>query len=235
MFRRNSESREMRDKTVIRGQSKVLIIADQPVLRYGLLRLLAQESDLKVCGEAEDGHAALRELEATQPDLAAISLPLNNGSHHGLIEQLKARRPVMKILAAVRHDDPTLTGRTLLAGADGCIHWGEPLARIVEAIHRVLHGELHVGGHMAKKLLRRAVEGKPVNGNIVQCLSDRELDVFTMIGQGLTTQQIARRLDISPRTVESHRKKIKMKLGLQNAVQLNRHAFAWVCENAELV
>lgn len=218
----------MQNKFVLSSRSSVLIIADQPVVRYGLAHLLAQEPDLEVCGEADDVSDALRQVEATRPDLAMIGLSLDDANHHGLIERLKAKRPGLKVLAALRHDDLHLVGRAIHAGADGCIHWGESLARIVEAIRTVLRGELYVGSRMAKRLLHRAVEGKSLDANPVELLSNREMDVFTMIGQGLTTQQIAGKLDLSPRTIESHRKKIKIKLGLQNAVQLSRCAFACV-------
>ena len=225
------DAREMQNRDIVRGQSKVLIIADQPVVCYGFARLLSQEPDFDVCGEAANELDALHIVEAERPDLAAISLPLHGASSDGLIERLKAKHPVLKVLAAIRHDDPNLAGRTFLAGADGCLYWGEPLARIVEAIRTVLHGELYVGSGMAKRLLRRAMEGKSLDGNPVELLSDRELAVFTMIGQGPTTQQIASKLDLSPRTIESHRKNIKMKLGLQNAVQLSCCGFQWWREN----
>jgi len=223
----------MKNKTVIKGRSKVLLIADLPVVRYGMSQLLLQEPDLEVCGESEDILDAMHKMEATRPDLAAVGLPLDNAGHHGVIQRLKAKYPHLKVLAAIRHDDPHLAGRILHAGADGCIHWGEPLARIVEAIRAVLRGELYVGSRMAKRILHRAMEGQATDGSPVALLSDRELDVFTMIGQGQTTKQIARRLDLSPRTIETHRKKIKLKLGLQNAAQLSRCAFQWVKNEAD--
>ena len=222
----------MPNRDILRGHSKVLIVADQPVVRYGLARLLSQELDLEVCGEAADASGALHEVEALRPDLALLSMSIDGASHPGLIEQLKAKHSPLKILAAILHDDSTLAGRILHAGADGCIHWGESITRIVEAMHVVLRDELYVANRMAKKLLRRAVEGKSLDDNPSELLSGRELDVFTMIGQGLTTQQIAQRLDLSPRTIESHRKKIKMKLGLQNSVQLSRCGFQWWRENS---
>src|SRR5664279_3533353 len=111
----------MQNRDVLRGQSKVLIVADQPVVRYGLVQLLSQELDLEVCGEAVDVSGALHEVEALRPDLALLSMSLDDASHPGLIEQLKAKHAPLKILAAIRHDDPHLAGRVLHAGADGCI------------------------------------------------------------------------------------------------------------------
>ena len=223
-----NKSREMQNKTTIRGRSTVLIIADQPVVRYGFARLLARESDLDVHGEADDTAEALLKIGTMRPDLVSISLPLDGMGHHEVIVQLKDKCPKLKVLAAIRHHDSNLTGRVLRAGADGCIHWGEPLERIVEAIRAVLRGEMYVGSHVAKKLLHRAMENQSLDGDPLELLSNRELDVFTMIGQGQTTRQIANKLNLSPRTIETHRKNVKMKLGLQNAMQLSRCAFQWV-------
>ena len=223
-----NESREMQNKTTIRGRSTVLIIADQPVVRYGFARILSRESDIDVFGE-EDGSVEIwHKIETIRPDLAAISLPLDNMGHHEVIDKLKSKYPNLKVLAAIRRDDSHLAGRVLHAGANGCIHWGESLAQIVEAIRAVLRGEIYVGSHVAKKLLHRAMERRSLDGNPMELLSNRELDVFTMIGQGQTTRQIANKLDLSPRTIETHRKNVKMKLGLQNAMQLSRCAFQWV-------
>ena len=113
------------------------------------------------------------------------------------------------------------------AGADGCLNWQEPLSNVLTAIRTVMRDEIYLGPLTADALLRRASHGESLDGNLADVLSERELDVFTMIGQGLTTQQIANRMDMSPRTVESHRKNIKMKLGVRNAAQLNRRAFQW--------
>jgi DNA-binding NarL/FixJ family response regulator len=221
----------MRNITAIRGRPTVLIIADQPVVRYGFARLLAREPDIDVVGEDVGSAEILHTFETLRPDLATVSLPLDSMGHHEAIGKIKLKYPTVKVLAAIRHDDSHLAGSVLHAGADGCIHWGESLKQIVEAIRTVLRGEIYVGSHVAKKLLRRAMENRSLDGNPMESLSNRELDVFTMIGQGQTTQQIARQLDLSTRTIETHRKNIKMKLGLQNAMQLSRCAFQWIkCE-----
>ena len=119
---------------------------------------------------------------------------------------------------------PTMQGAVLRAGADGAIHWGEPVATVTEALRTVLRGEVYLGGPATKRLLKSAIRGDSLDHG-VESLTDREWRIFTMIGQGLTTQQIANELDISSRTVESHRKKMKLKLKVQNATQLNRIAY----------
>ena len=173
--------------------------------------------------------AKSRRTGRTWPGQSAVE----SGAHHGLIERLKANNtPCSKFWPPSTTTIRLWPARTFLAGADGCVHMGEPVARIIEAIRTVLRGEMYVGNRMAKCLVDRAVEGKSLDGNPAELLSHRELDVFAMIGQGMTTQQIARKLDLSPRTIETHRKNIKMKLELQNGVQLSRCAFAWVRDNA---
>jgi DNA-binding NarL/FixJ family response regulator len=214
-------------------RNKVLIIADQPVVRYGFARLLSQESDIDVYGETRNAAEALREIDMLRPDLVTIGLPLDGAGHHDVIERLRTNHAKLKILTAIRHEDPHLAGRLLRAGANGCIHWGEPLPRIVEAIQTVLRGEVYVSGRVAKRLCHGKVNGASVDGNPARMLSDRELDVFTMIGQGRTTQEIASQLKLSPRTIETHRKKIKVKLGLETAAQLSRCAFQWLKNDAE--
>ncbi len=211
--------------------SKALIVADHPVLRFGLKRLISQEQDFEVCGEAGSASEALAKTETQRPDIAVVALPLENGLHPVLFPQMKAKYPALKILTGIRSDDPSLSCRVIRAGADGCIHWGVPVAELIEAIRAVLRGKVYLGERASKQLLRCSVVGESADGN-VESLSDRELHVFAMIGQGTNTQKIAKRLDLSPRTVESHRKKIKLKLGLQNAAQLHHCAFQWWQEHS---
>jgi DNA-binding NarL/FixJ family response regulator len=206
-------------------QMKVLVIADQPVLRYGLRNLLMEGSTIAACEEAESAADALHKVETLEPKLAVLSLPLQDKIQPGLIGQLKEKHPPLKVLATIRQDDPSVVGRLLRAGADGCLHLGEPLAQIARAVHAILHGDLFVGSTVAKRLLDCAVKGEALDHDGVDSLSDREWHIFMMIGQGLTTRQIAGRLELSPRTIESHRKKIKIKLSLQNATQLSHHAY----------
>ena len=212
--------------------SKILLVVDQPIVRFGLSRLLSQESDIEVCGEASTASDALAKTETLRPHLAIVGLPLENKVHPLFFSQLRAKHPPLKILAGIRADDPAVACHLVRVGANGCIHWREPLADLLKAVRAVLEGDLYLGGLASKRLLQSAVDGKPPDDNGIEALSDREVQVFAMIGQGLTTQQIASTLDLSARTVESHRKKIKIKLQVQNAVALNRRAFQWWQDNS---
>ena len=208
--------------------TRILIAGDQPVLRFGLHRLFAQENGMQVCGEADESEKLFKQVEAVRPDLVVIGLSLDGRGHVGLIEQLKGRYPELHVLAGTFRHDAQLAARILQAGANGHVYWGEPVADIIEAARAVLRGEIRAGTPVVKKLLQRIAGGKPLETDPAKVLSPRELDVFTMIGQGFTTQQISHRLDLSPRTVETHRKNIKMKLELGNTSQLHRCAFQWV-------
>lgn len=211
--------------------SKVLIVVDQPVARFGLSRLLSQEPDIEVCGEADTASDAVLKTETLKPHLALIGLPLENKVQPDLFSQLRTKHPPLKILVGIRADDPGLACHFARIGADGCVHWREPLADLIKAVRAVLHGELYLGNLTSKRLLQYAVDGKSPDGDGIESLSDREVQIFAMIGQGLTTQQIAHTLDLSSRTVESHRKKIKLKMQVHNAMELNRRAFQWWREN----
>ena len=224
--------KQTQDRTVIKMWSKVLIVADQPILRLGLVQLLSKEPDIEVRGEAETVSDTLVQVEALRPDLAVISLPLEGKLHPGWLLQLKAKHAPLKILAGIRMNDPTVACHVIRAGADGCIHWGAPVAELVKATREVLRGELYLEHRVSKRVLQCAVGNETPDGDRIGTLSDRELYIFGMIGQGMTTQQIATALDLSPRTIESHRKKIKLKLQARNAVELNRQAFQWWRENS---
>ncbi len=207
--------------------SKILVVADQPVVRFGLCRLLSQEQDLELCGEAEDLAGALRQIEVTRPHLALIGVPLERKLYADRLPHFKALHPHMKILVGTRTAEPSLAVRFLRFGADGCVHWGEPVAKILAAVRSVLGGDVYFGDSASKRLVKAIIDGTDGDGDGYSALSDREINIFAMIGQGLTTQQIAESLDVSPRTVESHRKKIKSKLQIRSAADLNRRAYQW--------
>jgi len=208
-----------------------LIVDDHPVVRYGYAQLIGREPDLEVCGEAADMAEALRQAEAQHPDAAIVDITLDGEDGMELIEYLKSRWPAIKILVASSHDEETFAGRVLRAGAAGYISKREAMLKIVEGLRQVLAGEIYLSPRMATSLLQRAAVGQSLDRNPVESLSNRELQVFEMIGQGLNTVQIAHKLELSPKTVESHRKLIKMKLNLQTAAQLSRSAFQWVQES----
>jgi DNA-binding NarL/FixJ family response regulator len=210
---------------------KVLIVDDHPIVRHGLGELIARQPDLELCGDAADVTEALRQVEATQPDVAIIDISLDGGNGIDLIEQIRTLNPEVKMLVSSMHDEKHFAGRALRAGALGYINKRESIRKVIDAVRQVLRGEIYLSPQMTKRLLHRAAVGEPLDHDPTEALSNRELEVFGMIGQGMTTQQIANKLDLSPRTVETHRKKIKTKLNLANGAQLTRAAFQWAQEN----
>jgi DNA-binding NarL/FixJ family response regulator len=209
----------------------VLVVDDHPIVRRGLIGVINEAVDLEVCGEASSVPEALRQVEATQPHVVIIDISLGDEDGIELIDYIKSRWPAMKMLVSSAHDEKVFAGRVLRAGALGFISKREPLPQVVEAVRKVLRGEVYLSPHMATCLLQRAAVGESLDEDPVQALSNRELQVFEMIGEGLNTREIANRLGISPKTVESHRKVIKTKLNTATSTQLNRRAFQWVQEN----
>jgi DNA-binding NarL/FixJ family response regulator len=210
---------------------RVLIVDDHPLVRKGLTEAMAAEADLEVCGEAASVPEALRQAEATRPHVVIIDLTLGAEDGIELIDYIKSRWPTMKMLVSSAHDEQTYAARALRAGALGFISKREPLPQVVAAVRQVLRGEVFLSPHMATCLLQRAVGGESLDQDPVQALSNRELQVFGMIGEGQSAREIARKLGISPKTVESHRNVVKTKLGIQTSAQLNRRAYQWVQEN----
>ncbi len=209
---------------------RVLIVDDHPVVRDGLGELIAQEPDLEVCGEAAEAAEALRLVESVRPHVVVVDLSLQSGHGIELIEQIKARDEQIKMLVWSMHDEMLFAERALRAGAVGYLNKQEATDRVVEAIHTVLRGEICLSPRMANRLLHSVVGGEPLDQNPVANLSNRELEVFEMIGQGLATKQIARKLHLSPKTIETHREKIKTKLNLANSTELSHRAIQWVLE-----
>ena len=211
---------------------RVLIVDDHPVVRQGLALAIGREPDLEVCGEAEHIQEAMQLVEGGRPDIVIIDLCLDGEDGLELIDFIKSRWPAVKILVYSSHDEETFAGRVLRAGAAGYVSKRESMCKSIAALHRVLCGEVHLSPQMTTRLLQRAAVGKPLDQNPTETLSNRELQVFEMIGQGMNTIQIAAKLDVSPKTIESHRKVIKTKLNVPTAALLSRRAFQWVNENS---
>jgi DNA-binding NarL/FixJ family response regulator len=211
---------------------RILIVDDHPIVRRGLRELVADEPDLEVCGEAEDVAGALQQVEALSPDVVVIDLSLKGGHGLELIQEIKARKRPVKMLVSTMHDESLFAERVLRAGAMGYISKQESPDKIVGALRQVLRGEIYLSPRMANRFLHRLASGQSFETSPIDSLSDRELQVFEMIGQGLATKQIARKLDLSPKTIEAHREKIKAKLNLKSGAELSRHATQWVLENA---
>lgn len=203
---------------------------DHPVVRNGLCQAVSREADLHVCAEASSIVEALQKLDGANPDVLVIDLSLDGENGIDLIDYAKSRVPSIKILVYSAHDEETFAGRTLRAGSLGFINKREPISKVVDAIRQVLRGEVYLSPKMTKSLLHRAALGQTLDSEPTSTLSDRELQVFRLIGEGLSTVQIAGKLELSPKTVESHRKTIKQKLNIETSSQLSRRAFQWVME-----
>jgi DNA-binding NarL/FixJ family response regulator len=208
---------------------RVLIVDDHPLLRKGVGQLIDQERDLVVVGEAEDAHKAITAVETTRPDVALIDISLSGTSGIELLKNLNVRFPKLKMLVLSMHDESVYAHRALRAGASGYIMKQEGPEKVLTALRKVLRGEVYLSEHLGNRLLHTLVNGHArLPSSPVEELSDRELEVFSLIGQGHGTRPIAEKLHLSIKTIESHRAHIKEKLNLQNATELVHHAIQWV-------
>jgi DNA-binding NarL/FixJ family response regulator len=209
--------------------ARIMIVDDHPIVREGLAALLAGYPDLTVSAQAEDIAGALRHIDNDPPDIAVIDISLKEESGLDLIRRIKERNKSVQMLAVSMHDENLFGERALAAGAMGYLNKQAASRKIVDAIRRVLSGKIYLSNELSDRLLTRKVIGsEPVQPNGVSLLTNRELEVFGLIGAGLTTAQIAARLHLSIKTIETHRQKIKSKLDLQNAAELSREAAQWV-------
>ena len=209
--------------------AKILIVDDHPLVRAGFSQLIGDTADLKVCGEAGDMAAALKLLDSVKPDLAIIDLSLAGGSGLDLIERIKTRKSEILMLVASMHDESLYAERVLAAGARGYINKQEAQEKIIPAIRQVLDGKVYMSESMTEKILNNMVGGSDDKRGI-KSLSNRELQVFEMIGQGIAPGKMAKRLNLSVKTIETHQAHIKKKLGLTSAHKLTHRAIQWVLE-----
>lgn len=211
------------------GPAKVLVVDDHPVVRQGLALLINHEPDLAVCGEAATAAEALKAIADARPDVAIVDLSLKGASGLDLIKDIKVRHPGLPVLVLSMSDENVYAERALRAGARGYMMKEEATEKVLTALRRVLGGAVYLSDAMASRLLSQFVAGDAAGGGSpVDRLSDRELEVFRLIGQGLGTGEIARRLHLSPKTIETHRAHIKVKLGLDSGTDLLRQAIRFV-------
>jgi len=210
-------------------KSKVLLVDDHAILRQGLVRLINQEADLETCGEAEEGPKAFELVAQLKPDVVVIDISLKGSNGIELIKNLKARWPELPTLVLSMHDESLYAERALRAGSLGYIMKEEAIEQVLVAIRSVLRGEIFLSERMKAKMLQYLATGKSKpSSSPIEHLTDRELEVFRLIGEGRSTRQIAEELRLSVRTVEAYREYIKSKLNLKNATELVQHAFHWV-------
>jgi DNA-binding NarL/FixJ family response regulator len=206
-------------------------VDDHPVVREGLRLRLSAETDMEVCGEAADPGEALRLIAAQVPDVAIIDISLENGNGLDLIKRVKDRHPSVRMLVWSMHEESHYAERALRAGARGYVNKKSATDVIIQAIHQVREGKLFLSESAASQILQRAVGSRePAVASPVETLSDRELEVFELIGEGLNTPQIADKMHLSPKTVETYRARIKEKLHIASASELARRATEWVLE-----
>ncbi|OQA07802.1 MAG: Oxygen regulatory protein NreC [Firmicutes bacterium ADurb.Bin373] len=213
----------------MQNKTRILIVDDHPIVREGLIRLINRQPDLLVCEEAETVADALAAIVQGQPDLTLLDLILKDRSGLDLIKDVQARYPQHPILVLSMQDESMYAERVLRAGARGYIMKQEGTDNLIQAIRQVLRGEIYLSDKMSSQLLNRFASGPgKLPPATEELLSDRELEVFELIGRGLGTREIAQRLFVSIKTVETYRANIKQKLKLQNAPELAHRAFQWV-------
>jgi DNA-binding NarL/FixJ family response regulator len=211
-----------------RDVARILVVDDHPLVRESLKIIIQREPDLTVCGEAEDREQALELAAAFEPNLVLVDLTLKDSHGLELIKDLGNRWPKIKILVLSMQDEALYAERVIRAGARGYITKQEPLGKILLAIRQILNGEIYwsekAAARVASKVARSSRSGKSFS---VEGLTDREVQVFELIGAGQSTHQIAAALHINASTVETYRSRIKEKLNLKNALELLQYAIRW--------
>ena len=219
------------DQQVKRQRRQLLLVDEQPILREGFAHLIALQNDLKVCGQADNVAKALSEIAARGPDLVILDIALQGMNGIELIKRIQSLHPQLPVLVLSVLDEALFAERALRAGAKGYIMKQAPTEEVMGAIRRVIRG----GRYLSKKMQERMLENLS-NGNTagsspgVQCLSDRELEVFQLVGSGCATREIATRLHLSVKTIETYRAHIKKKLKLRSGMELIRLAVQQVNE-----
>ncbi len=210
------------------GRHRVLIVDDHPLVREWVAGLIEREADLMICGHAEDAQSALAAVVKAKPDLIVIDLSLNRSSGLVLIKDLHAQFPAIQILVLSMHEEPSIAERALRAGARGYILKRESTTRVIEGIRAVLAGQIYLSPSLMSALAGRLLGSGPrADGTPEEVLSDQEMEVFLLRGEGRVTKEIGLHLKVSVKTVESYEARIKEKLGLATAGELVREAVRW--------
>lgn len=211
-------------------KSQILIVDDHPIFRRGLSQLINEEDDMEVCGEAEDVNEAKKAIAKFEPDMVIVDISLKDQSGMELLRYISERVSQLPSLVLSMHDETLYAERVLRAGARGYIMKQEMTGNVIQAIRQVLKGKIYASDSVVESMLGKLTDSRPgdVPGNAIDKLSDRELEVFQMIGKGFGRKQIAEMLNLSVKTIGTYRENIKKKLNLKNSSDLMRHAFEWV-------
>jgi DNA-binding NarL/FixJ family response regulator len=212
-------------------RSRVLIVDDHPIVRQGYAFIIGTEDDLQVCGSASCEVEAIEQVRSTSPDLVIVDIMLENGSGIELVKRLARDYTEARTLVISAHDELIYAERALDAGAAGYLNKNEATDCLIDAMRQVLRDEVYLSDRMTKRILHQKIRGNHhVQQSPLAVLSDRELHVFRLIGQGMATRHIAQELSLSPRTIERYRENIKQKLNLRSATQLVQSATKWVLD-----
>lgn len=207
----------------------IYIIEDHPVVRAGYASLIEREVDLELVGTAGSGQEALEDLFDLQPDLVLLDLSLPSMNGMEVLKHLLTQKESQRVLVISAHDEVLYAERTLRAGASGYIMKQNAVSVIVDAIRHVLRGEIYLSGALSEQFLHRYLgRSDDAPSSPFAHLSDRELEVFQLLGRGLTTREIAQKMIISPKTVETYRANLKQKLNIDSSAELTRRAVLWV-------
>lgn len=209
-------------------RARVLVIDDHPIMRQGLVQLINQQADLMVCWQGEELPKAFEAIKLNKPDILLVDISLKGGSGIELVKNVKTSYPELPSLVLSMHDEMLYAERALRAGAKGYIMKQEAIDTVLVAIRRVLSGEIFLSEKMNEKMLHHLAGGRDALNSPLESLSDRELEVFRLIGQGRGTRQVADDLRLSVKTVETYRAHIMEKLNIKNATELTMKAFQWV-------
>src|SRR5436190_12569856 len=224
----------MKQKATARPKARIVVIDDHPLLREGLMQLLCNQTDLECAGTADNTADAKRLVAQFTPDLMILDLRLKSGDTLDLMKSLKVEHPDLKVLVLSQHDEMLFAERVLRAGARGYVMKENATEEILNAIRKVMAGEIYFSEKIGATFVRRSLAQKPDSSRLgVERLSDRELQVFQLIGASFSTREIASQFHLSVKTVETHRENIKSKLNLQSAAELNEFARSWAHQNLQ--
>jgi DNA-binding NarL/FixJ family response regulator len=219
-------------KDSVKRSARILIVDDHPAIRDGISTKISREPDLVVCGEADDVDPAIQMARELSPDLMIVDISLKIGHGIELIKRIRERNPTIKILVHSMYEETVYADRSLQAGAMGYLNKQSSGETLITAIRTILDGKTYLSPEMTDRILKSRIGGMVEPGKSpVDSLSNRELEVLTLIGQGNTTGAIAKKLFLSVHTIDTYREKLKLKLHLNNSAELNRYAAQWVMEN----
>lgn len=216
------------DRPIDIAKKSVLVVDDHPLLRQGLALLINQQQDMQVCGEAEEAQAAMQAIAELRPDIIILDISLSGPDGLELLKSIRASDPDLPVLVLSMHDEAIYAERALRARANGYIMKQEATEKVLVAVRRILSGEIYLSERMSNKMLQHYISGAPTMiQSRIASLSDRELEVFRLIGEGRATREIADELRLSVKTVETYQAHLKEKLALRSGRELIQHAIQW--------